>query len=148
MDVHGETTEAGTELTWGNGVEDAAGSAWVHLSLEVCLYSAFEGPPDPDDPSTWGTLVLCVPVDFYFSTATRSNHVSDVPEEETPGVALDCHTVVQGPGTPFAEGGGPAPYVGTTGGMVATGGVLDLIVLGFVELDQQFEINLELAPTP
>jgi len=146
VDVAGETTEAGTVITYGDGDADPAGSANIHLYLQADVYSQQVGPADPMDPSTWGALVLPIPIEFYFTTEMATNHVTDTAEPATPGVALTCVTVSEGPGTPFAATGGPAPYVGTSATIVATGGLLDLIVLGFVELDVQYQMNLPITP--
>jgi len=147
VDISGETTETGTVLTWGNASDDPAGSAWVHLPLQANTYSS-PTLPDPENPATWGSLILPVPMDMYYTTAVSTNHVTDAWEASTPGYALNCSTVTGGPGAPFAEAGGPAPYVGTSGTIVATGGLLDMTVLGFIELDVQYMMELTLTPGP
>jgi hypothetical protein len=90
--------------------------------------------------------VLSFPMDLYFTTATASNHATDSWEMPSQGIALNCHTVVSGPGTPFAlDGGAILPYVGTGAQVVAAGAVLDKVALG-LELDAQYKMELALTP--
>jgi len=151
VDVAGETTEAGTALTWGDGTPDPAGSAWIHIPINSNTYGNASGPPDPAagpgyGPGGWGAVILGVPMDLYLTTATSQNHITDGEEAMTPGVYFNCSTVNAGPGTPFAETGGPAPYVGTSATVVGTGAALDLIVMGFIELDVQYTMDVTLTP--
>lgn len=147
VDVTGETTEAGTILTWGDGSPDPAGSAWLHLPVRVDVYFApgVDPKPDPANPATWGTLGLQLPMDMYMTTGVSENHVTDTAEPATPGTALTCSTKLDA-GVPFDVGDGdPADYVGTGATFVAAGAVIDQMFEDF-ELDIQFISATEIAP--
>jgi hypothetical protein len=145
VDLDGETDESGTAWTIGDGSEDPAGSALVSLPLQADVYSSTT-QGDPTNPATWGGLVMSLPLDFEFTTAVSTNHVTDNYEVATPGVALDCNTVSSGPGVPFAETGGSLPYVGTDATMVCTMGIVDAMALGVFELDVQVMLEWPITP--
>jgi hypothetical protein len=139
VDYAGETTHAGTALTWGDLTLDPAGSAKIYMPMQVEVYMSSTEPP-PDGP--YGTKVATIPMASWSTTATCSNHVT----EAAPMNWLDNHTVA-GMGVPFAAAGGPAPYVGTVGTLCGTGAALDLSLLWY-SVDVQFVGTNMIIPGP
>ncbi|MBW2673007.1 MAG: hypothetical protein JRD89_06260 [Deltaproteobacteria bacterium] len=148
VDVFSVTTEAETVNTFGDGTADPAGSALIELPLmahtyiqdDTVTYPPEGDGPDPTKPEQWGEPLLDVPLYMYLTTAHTENIVDE------PGVWFYGQDPLGADGVPFAEAGGPAPYVGTTGTVVASGAVLDLKVFGVLRVDVQFVAVNEISP--
>ncbi|MEA1959020.1 MAG: CARDB domain-containing protein [Chloroflexota bacterium] len=121
--------------------EDVSGAATV--------YSLGDGVPDTagamlmDSPSLGESymsigLDIMVPMDVLSTTGYCCNHVS------RPGAAMDG-SVLDGSGVHFARDGGPAPYVGTSATIVATGASLNQRFVGY-EVDFQFRTVMQIEP--
>jgi len=144
------------QITWGDGSDDPAGSAWMRFDLLATVWSNFVGPTDPCDDTTWGTGVLPVPMELFMTTAEAQGHVQDFAEAQRPAIALDCHWVPDATysptvplvGAPFADTGGLLPYVGTDGTVVGATGGVDYVVFGMLEVDFQVEFYWDLTTTP
>lgn len=118
-----------TNYTFGDGFNDTVGSALVHMPLQANVYLQTGDKPDPLDPTTWGALLLDVPLDMYMTTAHTENIVDE------PGSWFYEKPPLGANGEPFAETGpgSPAPYVGTTGKVAASGAVLK-VYMGLIDV--------------
>lgn len=124
--VSGMTPE--TSCTFGDGTLDPAGSILVHLPLvaEATL-------PAIGAQETW-------PMDVFTTTGHSYNHVT------RPGKPIN-DLEVEWNGLSLAEDGGPAPYVGTSGTLVAIGALLTRRI-GPFEVDLQFRVVIEIEAVP
>ncbi|MFA5367891.1 MAG: CARDB domain-containing protein [Dehalococcoidia bacterium] len=130
VDVASESISGRTPVqvnTIGDGTADAAGS--MILEMPLLGYAR----------TTAGQKVD-LSLDLIFTTGRIFNQVT------RPGKGIDG-AEMESSGIPFAEDGGPAPYIGTIGTITTTGtgDCLNLRLAGF-ETDFQAEITLELVP--
>lgn len=128
VDVTSETAAGRTpqtEYTFGDGTLDPAGS----LLIDMPLFG---------DALTTIAQRVTLPMPVYMTTEHSYNSIAprgkpmDGSEQESDGVS-------------FAEDGGLAPYVGTSGTIVCTGGLLGRTFVGF-GVDFQFRIVMEIEP--
>lgn len=125
VNVHAEVDISGAEYTFGDGTPDAAGSVLVDFPLLG------------DALTNIGQRVI-LPLPVYPTTGHSYNSITK------PDKPLDG-SVLESDGVPFAEAGGLAPYVGSSGTIVATGALLGRSFVGFA-VDFQFRILMELEP--
>ncbi|MFA5375504.1 MAG: CARDB domain-containing protein [Dehalococcoidia bacterium] len=113
--------------TIGDGTIDSAGSMLLNMPLHGFA-------------ATTAGQSVNLPLDLIFTTGHIYNIVSR-PDKGINGSEMEST------GIPFAEDGGPSPYVGTAGTITTTGtgASLNLRLAGF-ETDFQAEIQLELVP--
>lgn len=126
VDVHSEVDTAKAYYIFGDGTMDPPGSVLLQLPLVGDAEVSF--------------IEVTLPMDVFMTTGNSSSHVTK------PGDDID-DSELEGNGVPFTKDGGPAPYVGTSGTIIATGAALDLRLVGF-DVDFQYRIVMEIEPVP
>lgn len=127
VDVSSESTLHAvppTTYTIGDGAPDPAGSLLIFMKMDIAFTSM--------------GFSSTLPVESYCTTGHNYNHITAADK----GIH---DSEIEAYGEPYAEDGGPAPYVGTPGKLAVVGAIIDRTFI-VVEVDVQFVAEMEVAP--